>query len=197
MIHFCCSRCQKRIRCADKGAGRKMHCPRCGERLLIPPPVQQQEESIHAEPSPAPPPVAAFAPVPPPVRQAPVAPAAAGPPEMMVVEATSSEWEMPLEPGKSSRAPVFLFMGVVGLTIVVAVLAFVVMQELDKPAARPASPRSTPTSTNENTGEVVEDPGQGGHMEVEIPNKGFVPPRRSKPPSPPPPAKKPEGKTPK
>src|SRR5438105_3921294 len=38
MIRFACPACQKVLTCQDNGAGRKVACPRCGQRLLIPPP---------------------------------------------------------------------------------------------------------------------------------------------------------------
>ena len=43
MIRFICSRCQKRLKAPDHGAGRNISCPRCGRRLLIPPPVRLVE----------------------------------------------------------------------------------------------------------------------------------------------------------
>jgi DNA-directed RNA polymerase subunit M/transcription elongation factor TFIIS len=46
MIRFSCPTCQKALKCPDQGAGKKVSCPRCGQRLLIPPPVQAQNKTV-------------------------------------------------------------------------------------------------------------------------------------------------------
>lgn len=38
MIRFACPTCQKVLKVPDHGAGRKTSCPKCGQRMLIPPP---------------------------------------------------------------------------------------------------------------------------------------------------------------
>jgi DNA-directed RNA polymerase subunit RPC12/RpoP len=40
MIRFQCPVCGKILKAEDQGAGRKANCPRCGQRLWIPPPVR-------------------------------------------------------------------------------------------------------------------------------------------------------------
>src|SRR5687767_2965801 len=41
MIRFQCPACNKVLKVADEGAGRKGPCPSCGQRLLIPTPPTQ------------------------------------------------------------------------------------------------------------------------------------------------------------
>ena len=42
MIRFACPTCQKVLKAPDEGAGRKVNCPKCSQRLIIPPPARQQ-----------------------------------------------------------------------------------------------------------------------------------------------------------
>src|SRR5262249_22671261 len=57
MIHFACPACRKVLKVEDQGAGRKISCPRCGQRLLIPaapaPPPRVQARPVLGEPLPA------------------------------------------------------------------------------------------------------------------------------------------------
>jgi DNA-directed RNA polymerase subunit RPC12/RpoP len=50
MIRFSCPACQKVFKAPSRAAGRKASCPRCGNRLLIPPPIQAPEELPADEP---------------------------------------------------------------------------------------------------------------------------------------------------
>lgn len=52
MIRFSCPACQKILKVSDHGAGRKVPCPRCGQRLLIPPPVQERNKTVLGQPVP-------------------------------------------------------------------------------------------------------------------------------------------------
>ncbi len=40
MIRFQCPACQKVLKVVDGGAGRKINCPKCGQRMLVPAPAQ-------------------------------------------------------------------------------------------------------------------------------------------------------------
>jgi hypothetical protein len=53
VIRFSCPACQKVLKAPDQGAGRKTHCPRCGQRLLIPPPVRVENKTILGRPEPS------------------------------------------------------------------------------------------------------------------------------------------------
>lgn len=44
MIRFRCPACQKRLKAPEEGAGRKTHCPRCGQSLHIQPPAKGQAQ---------------------------------------------------------------------------------------------------------------------------------------------------------
>lgn len=57
MIHFQCPTCHKNLKAHDQGVGRKTHCPRCGQRLLVPPPIptQARNKTIMGQPAPSPP----------------------------------------------------------------------------------------------------------------------------------------------
>lgn len=46
MIRFACPACQKVLKTSDEGVGRKTSCPRCGQRMLIPPRVQVQDKTV-------------------------------------------------------------------------------------------------------------------------------------------------------
>src|SRR5579875_3207583 len=46
MIHFACPACSKTLKAPDHGAGSKVKCPNCGQRLLVPPPVRAQNKTI-------------------------------------------------------------------------------------------------------------------------------------------------------
>jgi DNA-directed RNA polymerase subunit RPC12/RpoP len=56
MIRFSCPSCQKALKAPEEGAGRKISCPNCGQRLLIPsppsPPVHAQDKTILGAPLP-------------------------------------------------------------------------------------------------------------------------------------------------
>jgi len=160
MIRFSCSRCGKKIRGPERAAGSKMFCPRCGERLLIPPPVR--EESIHAQPQPT----SANTPAPVPARL----PAQAA---RDMADATSSEWEMPPQPRKNGRLLLAGLIAVLGLTVAVLVLALVMISGRD-PAVPTAPPAPTPGAA-ENAPAEDNEPVRP-RMDVEIPNKHFVPP---------------------
>jgi DNA-directed RNA polymerase subunit M/transcription elongation factor TFIIS len=45
MARFKCPACQKILKAPDEASGRKTHCPRCGQQLLIPSPVQAQADN--------------------------------------------------------------------------------------------------------------------------------------------------------
>jgi hypothetical protein len=83
MIRFLCGACRKTLKAPDDWAGRKTTCPRCGQRLLIPPPVPIQarvkNETVLGEPVPH---VAA---VPAPLRAPSHAPADAFDPDSLAV----------------------------------------------------------------------------------------------------------------
>jgi len=53
MIRFTCPTCQKILKAPDEGAGRKTSCPRCGQRLLVPPPVQVHDNTMLGRPAPS------------------------------------------------------------------------------------------------------------------------------------------------
>jgi transcription elongation factor Elf1 len=44
MIRFACPSCRKHLKADDRGAGRKISCPRCGQRLRIPPSAGAPEQ---------------------------------------------------------------------------------------------------------------------------------------------------------
>jgi DNA-directed RNA polymerase subunit RPC12/RpoP len=46
MIRFSCPTCRKALKAPDDGAGRKIPCPQCGQRLLIPPPEQSRNKTV-------------------------------------------------------------------------------------------------------------------------------------------------------
>jgi hypothetical protein len=46
MIRFACPTCRKVLKAPEHGAGRKISCPRCGQRLLIPPPIPVQNKTV-------------------------------------------------------------------------------------------------------------------------------------------------------
>jgi hypothetical protein len=52
MIRFSCPVCQTVLTCPDHGGGRKISCPDCGQRLLIPPSVQVRNKTVLGEPMP-------------------------------------------------------------------------------------------------------------------------------------------------
>jgi DNA-directed RNA polymerase subunit RPC12/RpoP len=57
MIRFACPTCGKHLKAADRGAGMKVSCTRCGQRLQIPaaaaPPAVVQNRTVLGEPLPA------------------------------------------------------------------------------------------------------------------------------------------------
>jgi DNA-directed RNA polymerase subunit RPC12/RpoP len=53
LIRFTCASCGKRLKAADDGAGQKISCPRCGQRLMVP----QQMQNQSSVPQPATPPL--------------------------------------------------------------------------------------------------------------------------------------------
>jgi DNA-directed RNA polymerase subunit RPC12/RpoP len=57
MIYFQCPTCLKKLKAPDKAMGHKIHCPGCGQRLLVPPPIRTQvrDKAIIGQPTPAPP----------------------------------------------------------------------------------------------------------------------------------------------
>lgn len=71
MIRFSCPTCRKALKAPDHGAGQKVHCPRCGQRVLIPPPIEVQNRTVLGEPMPAP---AIVSPPPPVPREPPTNP---------------------------------------------------------------------------------------------------------------------------
>ncbi len=42
MIRFSCSACRKPLEAEDRGAGRTVACPKCGQQLLVPPPIRKE-----------------------------------------------------------------------------------------------------------------------------------------------------------
>src|SRR4051812_30833228 len=54
-IAFACPSCGSQYRVRRSKAGKKTNCPKCGQRLLVPPPVQPQNKTIlgHLTPAPA------------------------------------------------------------------------------------------------------------------------------------------------
>ncbi len=58
MIRFQCPTCLKSLKAPEDGAGRKTHCPRCGQRLLVPAPAPALNRTALGQvmPSPADPP---------------------------------------------------------------------------------------------------------------------------------------------
>jgi hypothetical protein len=50
MIRFSCPVCRKVLKAPEHGVGRKVPCPRCGQRLQIPPPVPVQNKTILGQP---------------------------------------------------------------------------------------------------------------------------------------------------
>lgn len=46
MIRFQCPACQKILKTPEHGAGRKINCPKCGQKLLVPPPIQRQNKTV-------------------------------------------------------------------------------------------------------------------------------------------------------
>ncbi len=55
MIRFQCPTCQKVLKAPDEGTGRKINCPKCGQRLQIPPPIQAQNKTVLGQSLPEPP----------------------------------------------------------------------------------------------------------------------------------------------
>jgi DNA-directed RNA polymerase subunit RPC12/RpoP len=56
MIHFNCSSCQKALKVEDRGAGRRISCPRCQQKTVVPSPdiptvdyVAQEDEPEEIE----------------------------------------------------------------------------------------------------------------------------------------------------
>src|SRR5262249_11993522 len=45
MIRFQCPTCQQTLTTSDDSTGRKMKCPRCGQKLLVPPPATPLPQS--------------------------------------------------------------------------------------------------------------------------------------------------------
>jgi DNA-directed RNA polymerase subunit RPC12/RpoP len=45
-IRFSCPTCQKALKAPDNGAGRKIPCPQCGQRLMIPPTEQTRNKTV-------------------------------------------------------------------------------------------------------------------------------------------------------
>jgi DNA-directed RNA polymerase subunit RPC12/RpoP len=54
MIRFSCPTCQKPIKAPDDAQGRKVPCPQCGQRLLIPPSEQSRHKTVLGKLSPDP-----------------------------------------------------------------------------------------------------------------------------------------------
>jgi DNA-directed RNA polymerase subunit RPC12/RpoP len=56
MIRFTCPTCRAILGCPDHKAGRKMPCPKCGQRLLVPNPIKPaaNNKTVLGEPLPAP-----------------------------------------------------------------------------------------------------------------------------------------------
>jgi DNA-directed RNA polymerase subunit RPC12/RpoP len=54
MIRFGCPVCKTALECPDRKAGRKLPCPKCGQRLLVPSPTRNQTMLGEALPSKAP-----------------------------------------------------------------------------------------------------------------------------------------------
>lgn len=52
MIRFACPVCHKIMKAPEKGVGKKISCPKCGQRLEIPPPVQVQNKTVLGQPLP-------------------------------------------------------------------------------------------------------------------------------------------------
>jgi DNA-directed RNA polymerase subunit RPC12/RpoP len=51
MIRFQCPNCLKVLKAPDNGVGKKVHCPRCRQRLLVPSvPVQPRDETMLGRP---------------------------------------------------------------------------------------------------------------------------------------------------
>ena len=46
MIRFNCTTCKKSLKAPDEGVGRKIHCPKCGQKLLIPAPYQTRNKTV-------------------------------------------------------------------------------------------------------------------------------------------------------
>lgn len=57
MIRFQCPTCLKNLKAPDDGGGHKTHCPRCGQRLFVPPPFQApaRNKTIMGQPQSSPP----------------------------------------------------------------------------------------------------------------------------------------------
>src|SRR5262249_45288700 len=54
MICFTCPNCQKALKAPDNCSGRKTSCPKCGQRLYVPPPGGTQNKSILGQSMPDP-----------------------------------------------------------------------------------------------------------------------------------------------
>src|SRR5262249_37915252 len=54
MIRFSCPACQTSLKAADRGQGRKVACPRCGQRLRIPARFQVKNRTLLGRPRNAP-----------------------------------------------------------------------------------------------------------------------------------------------
>ena len=55
MIRFACPSCRAGLQVTDKGAGQKIACPNCGQRLQIPAPPPRFDKAVLGEPIPLPP----------------------------------------------------------------------------------------------------------------------------------------------
>jgi hypothetical protein len=52
MMRFQCPTCQKKLKAPDDAVGQKTSCPRCGQRLQVPPPFQARDKTVLGEPMP-------------------------------------------------------------------------------------------------------------------------------------------------
>ena len=116
MIRFQCPTCLKRLKAPDGGAGRKISCPKCGQRLLIPPPVrpqkQPQDRTALGQPMPDPDAPPAPSPLPPPGP-----PPGDAPQGQALVDHSGSSWR-----GKAARQLFRLLAGGLFLTLFLAVV---------------------------------------------------------------------------
>jgi hypothetical protein len=118
MIRFSCPVCQKVLKAPDHGTGQKCSCPRCGQKLVVPPPFQFENRTILGLPLPS---AADSPPVPEPTN-GPV-PVEDGPgcPEPLPVPVIP-EWESP--GGQRKLGPLLVSLSIVlGLFLVLLLVA--------------------------------------------------------------------------
>lgn len=113
MIHFTCPGCNASLNVPDKAAGKKGACPKCGQRLLVPPPqrapLPRSQTMLGLHPAEAPIEIAETSP--PPAHDGPNDPSNDDPPPARMSQATKL--------GIIAMGIVFLATGIVAVIVTV------------------------------------------------------------------------------